>query len=217
MTQPVEPLTHEQAVGTMACERYLLDELSELERQAFEDHFFTCADCADAVRVGELMRVGAREAGRAQPLAFTPRRERLWTVAVPWAAAASLALIVGYQYTTVPGASGDERSYALQPVTLRPAIRGADVVIRPVAGDPAVVLAIEADAPAGANEWRYELRTVEGKQVTAGRASVQTQGTPLLLWVPASALSQSGRYVLSLRDREDAPPLTEYSFSVVAP
>jgi len=63
MTQPVEPLTHEQAVATMACERYLLDELSELERQAFEDHFFTCADCADAVRVGELMRVGAREAG----------------------------------------------------------------------------------------------------------------------------------------------------------
>jgi hypothetical protein len=31
-------MTHEQAVESMAAERYLLDEMSELERHPFEQH-----------------------------------------------------------------------------------------------------------------------------------------------------------------------------------
>ena len=31
-------MTHQQAVQSMAAERYLLDEMSELERHRFEEH-----------------------------------------------------------------------------------------------------------------------------------------------------------------------------------
>ena len=214
MTSPIETMTHEHAVNTMASERYLLEEMSELERHAFEEHFFSCVDCAEDIRTVELMRVGAREAGRAEPIPFRPRAARRLSVAAPWAAAASLALVAGYQALSSPPL---DRPYAVEPVTLRPISRGADAVIQLRPGDRAVALAIEANAPAGATEWLYELRGADGRQVASGRTPLPAPGTPLLLVVPASTLSSPGQYVLSLRDREAAASLADYHFDVAAP
>ena len=58
-------MTHQQALDTMAAERYLLDEMTEVEKHEFEDHFFDCGDCAEEVRHGELIR---QEVHRAKPL-----------------------------------------------------------------------------------------------------------------------------------------------------
>ena len=55
-------MTHADALRTLAAERYLLDEMSEIEKFAFEDHFFDCAECADDVRAGSAMRAGAKAA-----------------------------------------------------------------------------------------------------------------------------------------------------------
>ena len=210
MTSPIETMTHEHALKTMASERYLLEEMSELERHAFEEHFFSCADCAEDIRTAEMMRAGVRQAGRAEPLAFKPRVTRQWTVVAPWAAAASLALVVGYQALSAPAL---DHPYSLDPVTLRPTSRGAAAVVQLSADDRAVAFAIEADAPAGTTEWLYELRSADGRQVAAGRAPFRPPGTPLLLIVPASTLSSPGQYVLSLRDREGAP-IADYRFDV---
>jgi hypothetical protein len=38
----VEPMDHSEAVQQMAAERYLLDELTQDAREAFEEHFFDC-------------------------------------------------------------------------------------------------------------------------------------------------------------------------------
>ena len=210
MTSPIETMTHERALNTMASERYLLEEMSELERHAFEEHFFSCPDCAEDIRTAELMRAGVRQAGRAEPLAFKPRAMRQWTVVAPWAVAASLALVVGYQTLSAPT---PDDPYALEPVTLRPTSRGADAVVQLKPAERAVALVIEASAPAGATEWLYELRTAEGRQVAAGGTPVPAPGTPLLFIVPASTLSSPGQYVLSLRDREGAAT-TDYRFDV---
>ena len=53
-------MTHQQALDTMAAERYLLDEMTVLEKHAFEEHFFDCSDCATEVRLGERIRVEVR-------------------------------------------------------------------------------------------------------------------------------------------------------------
>jgi len=53
-------MTHEQAVSTFASERYLLEEMTEPERTVFEEHYFSCVDCADDVRMGAVMSDGAR-------------------------------------------------------------------------------------------------------------------------------------------------------------
>ena len=56
-------MTHQQAIDGMASERYLLDEMSEVERFEFEAHYFDCAECADDVRLGEMLREEARRGG----------------------------------------------------------------------------------------------------------------------------------------------------------
>lgn len=53
-------MDHQQAIATHAVERYLLDELTGPKRDEFEDHFFECAECADAVRNGSLLAANAR-------------------------------------------------------------------------------------------------------------------------------------------------------------
>lgn len=63
-------MTHQQAVEKQSAERYLLDEMPEIERFAFEEHFFDCDVCADQVRTGAVMVEGVKagflpEAGEA--------------------------------------------------------------------------------------------------------------------------------------------------------
>jgi hypothetical protein len=43
-------LRHEEAEATMAAERYVLGELHDSELEQFEEHFFSCPECAQDVR-----------------------------------------------------------------------------------------------------------------------------------------------------------------------
>jgi hypothetical protein len=60
-------MTHEQAVAKQAAERYLLDEMPELERFAFEEHYFACAICAEDVKSGAVMQEGVKAGLLLQP------------------------------------------------------------------------------------------------------------------------------------------------------
>jgi Putative zinc-finger len=224
-------MTHQEATATLATERYLLDEMTEAERDAFEAHFFACAECADDVRLGALMREGARagflagtpealagtrEAGRtgAQVLGFpgaaAPRR---WyqSAVLPWAMAASLTLLAGWQsFVQVPALRRLESvPLAVVPVNLRPASRGAEpvVVVRPDAS--VIALAVDASSTAPGAELSYDLRSAAGASVFSGRVSAPPSG-PLLLLVPARLIGAPGHYVLTAADRE-------YRFEVTNP
>jgi len=48
-----QPMAHEEAEKTHAVESYLLNELTEEERSRFEEHYFECNECADAVMAGQ--------------------------------------------------------------------------------------------------------------------------------------------------------------------
>ena len=45
-------MDHQTATEKQITERYLLNELSESDREQFEEHFFSCADCARDVQSG---------------------------------------------------------------------------------------------------------------------------------------------------------------------
>jgi hypothetical protein len=45
-------MDHDEVVRQKLPERYLLDELDPQERDQFEEHFFSCADCALDIRAG---------------------------------------------------------------------------------------------------------------------------------------------------------------------
>ena len=217
-------MTHADAVRTLAHERYLLDEMSEIERFAFEDHFFDCIDCADEVRTGSAMRQAVKagllpEAARSQnvvPLNAPRLRSSRWspTVMVPWAAAAMLALAVGYQSLTPAG--GDRmRIGALTPVTIRPDSRGATPTVSIGHDAEAVTLALDIDAPERA-DLTYVLRTSSGTRVAEGHITAPPAGIPLLLLVPVWTLTPSTQYILAVQGTPDGPPIGEYRFATDA-
>ena len=78
-------MDHRQAVDSLASERYLLNEMTEAERESFEDHYFSCVECADDVRAGALMSDGARAGWAAQPAVVRPAVSWFRSPAIPWA------------------------------------------------------------------------------------------------------------------------------------
>ena len=138
-------MTHQQALDGLASERYLLDEMTEVERFEFEAHYFDCAECAEDVRLGEMIRQEARRAGAAMPVGGRAGRagdgpdQRKWwrrpMVAAPWAVAATLALVASYQsLVTVPALREAVAPQAIEPVMLRGATRGAATTVDDRAG-----------------------------------------------------------------------------------
>ena len=206
-------MTHEQAVSTLAPERYLLDEMPEPERETFEEHYFSCTACAEDVRTGALMRDGARAGLLADSVSrVVPFRPRRWyqSAALPWAVAASLAIVAGYQsLVTVPALRSLDEPRTLTPITLRPASRGQAprVTIRPESG--AITLAVDTISSAPAGDLSYDLRTAAGAHMLSGKAAAPPAGAPLLLLVPARVVKEPGSYVLSVAGND-------YYFYVVA-
>jgi hypothetical protein len=218
-------MDHAQATGTHALERYLLNEMTELERHAFEAHYFDCEVCADDVRAAALMTEGVRAgfAGRKAeaPSAsvvteFRPRRRWSPALVLPWAAAAMLAIATGYQAIwTVPELRRQVTApQALSPVPLRPATRGAEVTVnRPAAGGP-VTLALEvAGIPQGVG-LTYDLRTAGGQVAASGAALAPAPGVPLLLLIPGSSLVGEESYELSVRGAAGESAVLSYRFTI---
>jgi hypothetical protein len=79
-------MEHEQSVQNLAVEGYLLGQMTAEEREAFENHYFECAVCADDLRSAsqffEEARVVFAAEGRAQVPAQSVPDRRAWS----WAA-----------------------------------------------------------------------------------------------------------------------------------
>lgn len=216
-------MTHQQAVSSLASERYLLDEMAEPERTTFEEHYFSCSECAEDVRAGAVMQEGARAgwvpAGVAAPLpalgsagrivSMPPRRTWIQSTVVPWALAASLAMLATYQTVTRSPLPAQSESEALAPVTLRPASRGQQPIVH-VAPESASIALVADVTAAPAAELIYDLRTAEGARVVSGRAAAPTPGAPLLLLIQSRVVNRPGHYVLTIAG-------TDYPFEVVTP
>jgi hypothetical protein len=231
-------MTHTQAVETLATERYILNEMSGADRDAFEEHFFSCEICADDVRVAAAV-IGGAKAGlanrgpeglreaegaaadraqlhRAAPESVPFRVAWYRTAALPWAAAAALLVLTTYQSIwIVSSLRRDVAPIAITPATLRPASRGADAVVRvPANAAGPASLAIEINEAAQGGQLTYVLRSADGEQIATGRAAAPQPGTPLLLLIPAKTLAPSSRYVLSVHDAVSNQLLGEYGFAV---
>lgn len=206
-------MTHEQAIATHAAERYLLEEMPELERFQFEAHYFDCETCADDVRTGALMAEGVKDgllpavapapSTTIRPLVAattaTPVSPAAWKSVLPWAVAATLALTLGYQ-SFIPGATSFD-SQAVTPVTLRAATRGADPVVTATSSG-VHAFAIDVNGIAAGTRLSYDLRTADGVSVVTGTADAPPPGAPLLVLVPGTALPAAGTYTLTIRSAD---------------
>jgi hypothetical protein len=218
-------MTHQQALDGLASERYLLDEMTEVERFEFEEHYFDCAECAEEVRLGDMIRQEARRVG--PPVAANPQATRpavvltsvkWWRrpmVVVPWAVAATLAMMVGYQsLVTVPGLRDAVGPQSIEPVMLRGATRGAATTVTIVPGQRFVALSADLMTPPQSSSLAYQILDANRRAIASGRSAVPASGAPLMLLVPVDELHRTGRYTLTLRDSSPNQVIGEYEFDV---
>jgi len=205
-------------------ERYLLGELSDTERQAFEAHYFECPWCGEDVKTTSAFLEGARQAlGRPQR-ARAPRPARRWAGAtVGLAAAAAIGLVAaGYQgLVAIPSLRQElsvrDRPRAIVATVVRDQSRGAATVVTAAPDQPFIVLALETP---GQPPLSAELRREEGALVLPPwPIEAARPGEPLQLLIPAKNLA-AGKYRLVIRAGEPQqaagknPELGSYSFEL---
>jgi anti-sigma factor RsiW len=206
-------MDHEVAIKTHAVERYLLGEMPSDERDAFEDHYFTCAECADEVRSASMLIGDVKAALRgAKPAPKDSLRGLLsWLrpqFLVPAFAALSLAVVVGYQNSVVLPDLKAPRSMT-SPLILDGVTRGELPAIH--AGDALRFQTMVEGAPAG--RVYVELATASGSRVRSGEVASPQSNRPLDVFFAGSLAP--GRYWLIVRSSAGGSELTRSGFEIL--
>ena len=203
-------MDHSQAIETQAAERYLLGELSASEVEDFEQHYFECTDCAEAVESGGAFIANARAvlgrpsrpAPASRPAPRKPFRflwlQPQWAFALASAAVVAFAGIGLYQGAIVIPRLEHllENPVILPAIQLAGASRGEAAPIRVPRGTPFVTLS--ADIPPDVRSAQYRcVLTRAGQNVFAVTGPAPVGAQPITVLVPAGKLS-SGDYELTI-------------------
>src|SRR5215471_15347081 len=92
-------MDHKDVVTRNMAESYLLDELTPEQRDAFEEHYFSCPECARDVKAGALFVANVKEVLHAEPaleaVQESTRTRPGWLAWLQPAYALAAALVVG--------------------------------------------------------------------------------------------------------------------------
>jgi len=209
-------MEHREAIEMMASEKYLLDELTPELRDAYEEHFFDCLECARDVHLGavfidqakvvlpEMMAAVAQASDRAAATTKPANEKRDWfawlrpALMVP--AFACLLAIVGYQnLVTYP---------ALQAAATGPRILPSATVIHDdtrsgipvIYADLKLGSTIAVELPAGANYSSYKLDFYDskGKMIWTRTAQSDGRGDDMLsFWLSSKVKLDTYKLVIS--------------------
>jgi hypothetical protein len=192
----------------MAVERYLLGELTGETKDAFEEHYFECPECASHLKDGArlvdalpavLPNIGNSEnSEKDRRVAVFPSSR--WLRILTPALAASL-LVIGYQSAVlVPGlkrqiAALDTPQLAENLVLANGSARGAasDAVVTRASG--ALMLSIDIPGGPSYTEYLCSLHGPSGALLWTGHVSPRQAKDTVLLYVPQPQV-RSGDYQL---------------------
>jgi hypothetical protein len=215
-------MDHRNAVASKASERYLLGEMSEPERFAFEAHYFDCLECAADVRAGAVLARGIRavceedaatQAPVLRPVPVPERRRLAWLsprTLVPLAASLVAVGVLGYQSLMT---SDWRTSRALAPIVLRAAARGDEQTLELRRGRPYSLVSLDVNSADPGTPLLYEISPNQGKVRDRGSAVAPPPGSPLIIVIPHSGLDQDGLWSLVLRTSQGAE-IARYPFSL---
>jgi anti-sigma factor RsiW len=235
----IEKMDHSEAVQQMMAERYLLDELTPDARDAFEEHFFDCPECALDLRAGaafvEAAKAQLPELTGALP-APVPSHSRKRKVKREWwlswlqpafavPAFATLLLVIGYQNLVIyPGLRAEASQPRLIPwAPLHGAMR--DGVPLAITADRRHGVALPVDLPAQSSldayaSYSIDLYDPQGKLAWTGAVAApnesQSVAQRLSLVIPGAML-QSGAYSLvvsGVGSRGERTVIDRYAFDL---
>ena len=199
-------MEHEQATATLAAERYILNELTAAEREAFEEHYFVCERCAQEVKDLFALGVAAKEALPVQPAQSAALNEKqtsrwwqyfgAWTLprfalAVPGVLLIA-AIVTGWQVVRMRQLM-EPRS--ITSLVLRPETRGETAAINVQQLGPYLLL--ECDLPGAEGKVNWAL-SQSAKILHRGEAAPPDAGASFKLLLPSSSLSP-GDYALNVQ------------------
>jgi hypothetical protein len=197
-------MNHDLAVKSQACEKYLLGELSPELREAYEEHYFLCYECAMQVwRASELVGASQRVLSEAPAPASKPdyvRAPRGWfrwlnpVLAVP--AIAALLLLLGYQnLVTIPHLKQSATPHVLQMFSLISAnTRGEEGLVFPVpAGEP---VGLYVDVPVDSAFSRYVLRLEDPSGTSSPLRSLTSEQAQKTQVITINPGQRAGKYTI---------------------
>lgn len=212
-------MNHQEALELQAVERYLLDELTSSQKEAFEEHYFSCPECVAALREQEIFAANLRAvatddaAGAAAVVktaaAATGNRWAGWfrlPMLVPTFAALCLAVVALRQNTELRQISAG----TVVEMQLAPVARdgGAVSAVKIPAGaawiDPSIDL-LPGIQPGRWTKYHWEVRNSSGKVLLSGDG--ENGGPVLHLRLSASAFAATGRYTLAVQGAPSTPEL----------
>lgn len=201
-------MDHNRALKLQAVERYLLGGLTPEERDSFEEHFFSCAECAGAVRAATVFRANAREVLREPVVPERESRWFAWPSLIPVAASVMLLGVVVYQNTIVIPPLRAPQSLPV-PVTLDGVTRGSLPQIEE--GQPLDFLMAAPLADAGGVV--LELDSESGNRLIRGSGAIPVPDRPYHAYFPGRY--RAGRYLVIVRDAASGHELERNEFEII--
>jgi Putative zinc-finger len=197
-------MDHNEALRSEACEKYLLGELPPAQREAYEEHYFSCPECAAQLRCAVEFLGASREIFTASPIPRSSTETArggasrfAWFRPVYAAAAlAALLLLIGYQnLVTIPKY---KRAASSQILPMHSLITAATL------GDESLNFKVPADQPFGLEvdvpyDPAYSTYLVELESPSGGitplrsLTAAEAQKTQIFAINPGS---QSGKYTI---------------------
>lgn len=211
-------MDHREAHSTKAAERYLLGEMSEPERYDFESHYFECDECAGDVRAVHAFAKGVQAVCAEEPVpmrvrpAPTPKAPRVsWSAWLTPALAAALGMVAIYQgFMVIPGLRWQTESRAMAAVPLRAAARGDEQVVEIRRDQPVTLLSLDVNGVEPDAPLRYEMTGPGGKRI-ANQTTAPPAGSPLIVYLTNTDVTQPGNWTLTLRDAKGME-VSQYPF-----
>jgi hypothetical protein len=213
-------MNHDQAVQIKAPERYVIGDLASAERDEFEEHFAECSQCLDDVWTVSAFAANARVVFRERA---TPRHHHeragwlAWfrpQVLIPSLATLALAVVVGYQSTSVIPSLKAPQSLT-PPIILDGTTRGSLPRV-PAGSPPRVQIALDSASVSGL--VLVELTNAAGDVMSSGLVNSPARDEPLDLYFPLKL--NSGRYTVVIRAEQSGrrgQELARSQFEVVVP
>jgi len=209
-------MNHQLAVETRATERYMLDELDQESRSAFEEHYFSCYDCAADVKAAAVF-VDNAKAVLLTP-AFGEKRQRSifldWRWMAPAAALAAclvLALLAPFSRGQLmpPMDGGIVTSVAVPAGTRGAQSHGRTIAVDQAASIFQVRLDVADDVTAPRLLWT--VKAAGGRELR-----FQTERENRAVLPLRAADFPPGHYELILSaDASGAPVVDRYPFTIV--
>jgi hypothetical protein len=205
-------MDHSEANRLMVSEKYLLDELSTAEMEAFEEHLFACHECALDVRAGSVfLENGKAELAKPAPSVVRVAEERRsrgfswWRPAFAIPVMALLLMVVGYQnlvtYPAMKGALAENRAPRILPAAslVSAATRGASgSTVMIDKGEP-FLLPLDIQAQGSFESYVVELQNPAGGVQWSLPVSAEAVKNTLTLQAPGVNLA--GHYEVVVMGR----------------